>query len=271
MPKAQPVVEYRHAGAERYEFLIDFSRYKPGTVIDLRNLSNQNNVDHDHTNKVMRFQVVDAATLPPDSAGSKTLTTMPTTLVSSEAMGLTESMATRRLNLRLERNDVTNVFEINDTTWHDVEDSGYQEVVTAAQPDEIQVWEIENRSGGWFHPLHIHLVDFRILSRNGRPAFAWEEGPKDVVYIGENETVRLAMKFTLQKGGGNSRNAGGRYMIHCHNLPHEDHDMMQQFAVGGPQGQRPHRLGAVPDGHGRLQRRMACGDVTGRGPVTVAS
>ncbi len=23
-------------------------------------------------------------------------------------------------------------------------------------------------------------------------------------------------------------------MIHCHNLPHEDHDMMQQFAVGDP-------------------------------------
>ena len=26
--------------------------------------------------------------------------------------------------------------------------------------------------------------------------------------------------------------AGGRYMIHCHNLVHEDHDMMSQFAVG---------------------------------------
>ena len=24
----------------------------------------------------------------------------------------------------------------------------------------------------------------------------------------------------------------GRYMVHCHNLPHEDHDMMQQFEVG---------------------------------------
>ena len=232
MPKAQPVTEYRHAGAERYEFLIDFSAYKPGTVIDLRNLSNDNNVDHDHTNKVMRFNVVAESALPPDSAASKTLTTMPTTLVGSEAMGLTESMATRRLKLSLERNDVTNVFEINDRTWHDVVDSGYQDVITVAQPDEIQVWEIENRSGGWFHPLHIHLVDFRILSRDGRPAYAWEEGPKDVVYVGENETVRLAMKFTLQKGGGNSRNAGGRYMIHCHNLPHEDHDMMQQFAVG---------------------------------------
>jgi spore coat protein A len=24
----------------------------------------------------------------------------------------------------------------------------------------------------------------------------------------------------------------GRYMIHCHNLVHEDHDMMSQFRVG---------------------------------------
>ena len=232
MPKAQPLTEYKHAGAERYEFLIDFSRYTPGTVFELRNLSNDNNVDYDHTNKVMRFHVVDDASLPPDSASSRTLSTMPTTLVGSEAMGLTESMATRRLDLRLERNDVTNLFEISDRTWHDVVDSGYQDVLTVAKPDEVQVWEIENRSGGWFHPLHIHLVDFKILSRNGRPAHAWEQGPKDVVYIGENETVRLAMRFTLQKGGGSSVNAGGRYMIHCHNLPHEDHDMMQQFAVG---------------------------------------
>jgi len=26
----------------------------------------------------------------------------------------------------------------------------------------------------------------------------------------------------------------GRYMMHCHNLVHEDHDMMGQFWVGGP-------------------------------------
>jgi hypothetical protein len=25
-------------------------------------------------------------------------------------------------------------------------------------------------------------------------------------------------------------------MVHCHNLPHEDHDMMQQFAVGWKPG-----------------------------------
>jgi FtsP/CotA-like multicopper oxidase with cupredoxin domain len=212
--------------------LIDFSKYAVGRTVDLTNLSNKNNIDYDHTNKVMRFQVVDDSALPPDSAGSRTISSMPSTLVASEAMGLTESMSTGGVSLRLERSDVTNQYEINGKSWHDVIDSGYQDVITVVRPDEVQVWEIENRSGGWFHPLHIHLVDFRVLSRNGNPAFAWERGPKDVVYIGEGEKVKVAMKFTLNKGGGTSQNAGGRYMIHCHNLPHEDHDMMQQFAVG---------------------------------------
>ena len=232
MPVAQPVAEYRQGGAERYEVLIDFSKYPVGRTVDLTNLSNKNNIDYDNTNKVMRFQVVDDSALPPDGADSRSISSMPSTLVASDAMGLTEKMSTGGLSLRLERSDVTNQYEINGKSWHDVVDSGYQDVVTVVRPDEVQVWEIENKSGGWFHPLHIHLVDFRILSRNGQPAFAWEKGPKDVVYIGEGEKVQVAMKFTLNKGGGTSGNAGGRYMIHCHNLPHEDHDMMQQFAVG---------------------------------------
>jgi len=29
----------------------------------------------------------------------------------------------------------------------------------------------------------------------------------------------------------------GRYMVHCHNLVHVDHDMMTQFAVGWKPGQ----------------------------------
>ncbi|MDP9693816.1 UNVERIFIED_ORG: hypothetical protein J2X79_001368 [Arthrobacter globiformis] len=32
---------------------------------------------------------------------------------------------------------------------------------------------------------------------------------------------------------------GGRYMVHCHNLVHEDHDMMIQFAVGNPRNNDP--------------------------------
>ncbi|MFC5930658.1 multicopper oxidase domain-containing protein [Cryobacterium melibiosiphilum] len=47
--------------------------------------------------------------------------------------------------------------------------------------------------------------------------------------------------------------AGGRHMIHCHNLVHEDHDMMVQFAVGDwrvndPVSSDPAYLDALPDG-----------------------
>ena len=37
----------------------------------------------------------------------------------------------------------------------------------------------------------------------------------------------------------------GRYMIHCHNLPHEDHDMMTQYRVGKDDGSND-PLGAPP-------------------------
>ena len=56
--------------------------------------------------------------------------------------------------------------------------------------------------GGWFHPVHIHLVDFKVLDRNGRPPFAYEQGPKDVVYVGENETVRVIRRFEHGRSGG---------------------------------------------------------------------
>ena len=49
-----------------------------------------------------------------------------------------------------------------------------------------------------------------------------------MVYLGENETVRVLMQFGPEQG---------RYMVHCHNLVHEDHDMMHQFGVGFKPGQ----------------------------------
>jgi FtsP/CotA-like multicopper oxidase with cupredoxin domain len=124
--------------------------------------------------------------------------------------------------------DRTNgLWQFGGHTWEDVIDTNYGFSLADVAPDSTEIWEIENRSGGWFHPVHIHLVDFQILSRNGAAPFAWERGPKDVVYVGEGETVRLLMKFKYQTG---------RYMIHCHNLVHEDHDMMGQFRVGADVG-----------------------------------
>jgi FtsP/CotA-like multicopper oxidase with cupredoxin domain len=219
LPVAKTVANWRHAGAERYEILIDFRKYKTGQRIELRNLSNKNNVDYDFTNKIMAFDVTDT----PVDTTDPTWDRIPTTLTNSEAMSLVPAQSVKTRKFRVKRSDSTNMWTINDDSWQDVIASGYKKVVADPALNSVEIWEIENKSGGWFHPLHIHLVDFQILSRNGRPPFDYERGPKDVVYVGEGETVRLLMKFTPHTG---------LYMMHCHNLPHEDHDMMAQFRVG---------------------------------------
>ena len=220
MPVAQQVADYRHGGAERYEVLIDFSKYKPGQRIELRNLSNKNNRDYDFTDKIMAFEVTD------QPVTEKRWNTIPRVLVNSDVMQLTQLQAKKTRRIRVERGN--GEWQLNGQTWSDVVASGYQSVLADPNLNDVEVWEIENRSGGWFHPLHIHLVDFRILSRNGKAPFAYEKGPKDVVYVGENETVKLVMRFEHHRG---------KYMVHCHNLPHEDHDMMHQFSVGLKRGE----------------------------------
>jgi len=217
MPRARQVSEWRHGNAERYEVLIDFRRYRPGQRVVLQNLSNPNNIDHLNTDKVMAFDVTDA----PFSKKDHTWSRIPDTLVNSEVMRLKESDASRVRRLEVVRTGSS--WSINGQTWHDVEQSQFDLLVADPKPNTTEIWEIVNGSGGWFHPVHIHLVDFKVLSRNGQRPFDFERGPKDVVYTGEYETVRLLMRFGPQRG---------RYMVHCHNLPHEDHDMMQQFAVG---------------------------------------
>lgn len=239
MPKVQKVSQWRHGSAERYEFLVDFRSYAPGTRIELKNLSNPNNRDYDHTGKIMAFDVVgdpvsDAVKnwrIPTEfrcvvdpATGQKRLTDDPSApLVNDEVMGLVPTKDMEVRTLRVQKSDVTNLWSINGETWDDVVRSDYRKVVADPDLGDTEIWEIQNNSGGWFHPVHIHLIDFKILSRNGRPPFPYEMGPKDVVYVGENETVRVIMKFGPHRG---------KYMVHCHNLPHEDHDMMHQFSVG---------------------------------------
>jgi FtsP/CotA-like multicopper oxidase with cupredoxin domain len=223
MPAPAYVREYKHAGAERYELLVDFSKYSVGATVNLLNRSNTNNVDYANTNKVMQFQVV-------DGAFPTTRNTMTPRLPVHEVMSIPVNEAKRTRRFELDHDDVTNIFKIDGKTWEDVRQSNYTATLTGDTVPAVgdtEIWEWRNNSGGWFHPLHIHLVDFRILSRNGQAAYNYENGPKDVVYIGEDETVRLLIKFKTAPGA-----QGGKYMVHCHNLPHEDSDMMQQFAVG---------------------------------------
>jgi spore coat protein A, manganese oxidase len=202
--------------AERYEAVIDFSQYRVGQRVELRNLDVDNTIEYDHTNKVMAFQVIEA-TSPETTAEPQPLPPEEIPAV----MRLTEAEATQRRRLEFERSG--SEWTINDKTWTEVERSGFQDTVADPALGAVELWTLENGSGGWFHPIHLHLVDFQVLSRSGRAIQPYERGPKDVVYLGENETVRVLARFGPH---------AGRYMIHCHNNSHEDHDMMHQMQVG---------------------------------------
>ncbi len=232
VPNVQAVKSWRQGTAERYEVLIDFRKYRTGQLIELRNLSNKNNIDFANTNKIMRFQVV-----ADSGSGAGSISSIPTTLDDGGSvnaakggiptMSLTPAMAKAKRELKFFR--ANGQWTVNGVTWADVEKSGFTKLFGNPQPFDVEQWTIINASGGWFHPVHIHLIDAKIIARNtnGGQPFAWEKGPKDVFYAGENESVTALMQFDTGSPGG-----GGRYMIHCHNLVHEDHDMMVQFSVG---------------------------------------
>ena len=214
-PEPQPVTSFRQGMAERYEVIIDFEKYKVGQRVVMKNLGLPNNVDFATTGDIMAFDVVSDAT---DKANNE----IPAQLnPDNEVMKLRESQALRTRTLDFVRKN--GGWTVNGLTWEDVINSGFKDVVANPGLGDVEIWELRNKSGGWFHPVHIHLVDFKILDRNGQPPHPYERGPKDTVYVGEGEAVRVIARFGPFTG---------RYMIHCHNLVHEDHDMMVQYEVG---------------------------------------
>ncbi len=100
-----------------------------------------------------------------------------------------------------------------------------QDVVNAAiKVESDEVWVIQNPGGGWRHPIHIHFEEHRVLTRDGVPIKpntsingTIDYARRDVVPLNTSNEVRIFMRF---------RDMKGRYVMHCHNVVHEDHAMM---------------------------------------------
>ena len=105
-----------------------------------------------------------------------------------------------------------------------------ENVVSAAIGQESEeVWVVQNPGGAWRHPVHIHFEEHRTLSRNGalvKPNTQFnasvDYARKDVIELNTNEEVRVFMRF---------RDMKGRYVMHCHNVVHEDHAMMIRWDI----------------------------------------
>ena len=196
--------------AERWEVVFDFSQYAGKNVT----LKNGRDVQHDEdyaaTDKVMQFVVgKDVSSQAGNGNLPSSLRTVP---FPPKKSGVDRSFKFGKSG---------GAWTVNGFTFADVKNR----ILAKPQRGAIEVWELENSSGGWSHPVHIHLVDFQILSRTGgkRPVLDYEkEALKDVVLLGENEKVTVIARYAPYDGV---------YMFHCHNLIHEDHDMMAAFNV----------------------------------------
>jgi FtsP/CotA-like multicopper oxidase with cupredoxin domain len=140
--------------------------------------------------------------------------------------------ATRRMRLDF---DERAGFLIDQTPYR------LDETAFSVQRGTRETWEIRNSPISMPHPMHLHGFGFRVLRRQGTYGaarrFATESGGrfptdlgvKDTVLLWPNETIWLAVDFTLPED--TAFRGAQRYMFHCHNLEHEDAMMMRNFAV----------------------------------------
>ncbi|MCU0426702.1 MAG: multicopper oxidase domain-containing protein [Candidatus Kapabacteria bacterium] len=84
-----------------------------------------------------------------------------------------------------------------------------------------EVWEFQNK-GDEPHPMHVHGTQFQVVSRSSGALTPVDMGWKDTVLVNPSETVRIVLRFEKYRG---------LYLVHCHNLEHEDDGMMLNFQV----------------------------------------
>lgn len=182
---------------ERVEAIVDFSAVPVGTQVILRN-----DLDVGRTGQVMLFDVARQEADP---------SSLPAELRPLERLDEASAAATRDFSLGMDM-----------MSWV-INGQRFDPARVDATPrlGTTEIWRFQNRSG-MPHPMHVHLDMFQVLDRNGTPPSEAESGWKDTVAVGPNESVRVIVRFT---------DFTGRYLVHCHNLEHEDDAMMAQFEV----------------------------------------
>jgi len=135
-----------------------------------------------------------------------------------------------RPNTPIGRNEIvaTRTFEFNrsDGAWQ-VNGQFYDPDRADATPriGSAERWILKNGGGGWWHPIHIHLEAHQVQSFNGRPPPVFNSFKKDTTLLGPGDEAEVFIRF---------RDHLGRFVMHCHNIEHEDDRMMIRFDVVTP-------------------------------------
>jgi FtsP/CotA-like multicopper oxidase with cupredoxin domain len=212
--------------AMRFDIIIDFAAFPAGSSVYLKEAAAQNvgvavadpAPGLPIGNVLMRFDVVNReAAFPPDTpAVPGTLIQMPDPIVPDASFQWDFTL-------------VNGQFLINGLPF---DHNRVDHVVLRGTSEE---WTLANdvAAGNWNHPVHIHFEEGRIMSRRVRvsqnpdvfqdvPLLPEELGRRDVYPLPPQNRVVLRMRF---------RDFVGRYLIHCHNMNHEDDFMMARWDI----------------------------------------
>ena len=270
------------APAERADLIIDFSQVPVGSKLILFNdspapfpggdpINDHSGLDRGpDTSSLLQFRVV-------APQGAKQTLRMPAALTAlkkwmtvsareGRSAGLSPRVSSnsslpmvdniRDLTLNEDFDDFGRLMQLCGTTTRSFVGASTFGRTYIDEPTEVvssgstEIWRIFNLTADT-HPVHFHLVNAQVLSRqafdaanfNGNPVLLGNPRKPDPNEMGLKETVRMdpgemtevIMKFDLPTVPFNvpdsPRTGGAEYVWHCHILEHEEHDMMRPLVV----------------------------------------
>jgi FtsP/CotA-like multicopper oxidase with cupredoxin domain len=211
--------------AKRKEFVIDFSKYQDGSptkegdviyLVDVMKMTTGrmwDSVDPKYQVPVMKIVIgkdpaeKDMSIVPPRLR--------PTQPLVDNYQSLIKGAPTFELQRGSSNDDPETEWLINGQQFDP------EKPLIGVKKDSGAVWKIRNGGGGWVHPMHLHMEEHTVLSRNGKAApdgrHPDDTAKEDVIALDPSEEVVISRRF---------RTFTGPYVAHCHNLAHEDHNMM---------------------------------------------
>jgi FtsP/CotA-like multicopper oxidase with cupredoxin domain len=219
--------------AERSDIVIDFSKFPEGANVALANIATMKDGGRvrdllqppDGTkSQILQFQVRGPLVVDPSR--------VPTAFRPFPPINLNDVVKTRTWEFKRsngawvirDSEGRENIFDPEADHTPEFEDNPPYQV----RRNTAERWILKNGSGGWAHPVHIHHEEGQILKVNGKTPTTRER--KDMYRLNENTTVEMFMRFRdfpdPDFGGGMRLGEFTRYVLHCHNLNHEDHSMM---------------------------------------------
>jgi len=218
LPKEAETDHVFMSTGERYSIVIDFSKYRAGTRVLLTNDIAPDPygdpVDGEKVRNIMAFDVVEA-TGRDDSRVE--VTTHPGVM---DHFDPARAVTTRTW----EFNRQDGFWTVNGLTFDE------NRVDAHPRANTTEIWHVINSGGGWLHPAHPHLVKARLIDRKPGGVRPWETGLKDMASLGANEEAKMVIFFDAPNNF-TSEHSRALYPFHCHNVDHEDHDMMTHWRL----------------------------------------